>query len=33
MTPTRCLILILVGLVVFTVTYGVQVALWWRRQR
>jgi hypothetical protein len=33
MTPTRCLILILVGLVVFTVTYGLQVALWWRRQR
>ncbi len=33
MTPTRCLILILVGLVVFTFTYGLQVALWWRRQR
>jgi hypothetical protein len=32
-TPARCLILILVGLVVFTVTYGVQVALWWRRQK
>ena len=33
LTPTRCLILILVGLVVFTVTYGLQVALWWRRQK
>jgi hypothetical protein len=32
-TPARCLILIIVGLVVFTVTYGIQVALWWRRQR
>lgn len=31
-TPARCLILIIVGLVVFTVTYGLQVALWWRRQ-
>jgi len=25
--------LIIVGLVVFTATYGLQVALWWRRQR
>jgi hypothetical protein len=33
LTPARCLILIIVGLVVFTVTYGFQVALWWRRQR
>ena len=32
-TPARCLILIIVGLVVFTVTYGVQMALWWRRRR
>jgi hypothetical protein len=32
-TPARCLILALVGLVVFTVTYGIQVALWWRRQK
>jgi hypothetical protein len=32
-TPARCLILVLVGLVVFTVTYGIQVALWWRRQK
>jgi len=32
-TPARCLILIIVGLVVFTVTYGLQVALWWRRRR
>lgn len=31
-TPARCLILIIVGLVVFTITYGIQVALWWRRQ-
>jgi hypothetical protein len=33
LTPSRCLILIVVGLVVFTVTYGVQMALWWRRRR
>ncbi len=33
LTPARCLILVIVGLVVFTVTYGFQVALWWRRQR
>ena len=33
LTPSRCLILIVVGLVVFTVTYGIQMALWWRRQR
>jgi hypothetical protein len=33
LTPSRCLILIVVGLVVFTVTYGLQMALWWRRQR
>jgi hypothetical protein len=33
LTPARCLILIIVGLVVFTVTYGVQMALWWRRRR
>jgi hypothetical protein len=32
-TPSRCLILILVGLVVFTVIYGIQVALWWRRRQ
>jgi hypothetical protein len=32
-TPARCLILVIVGLVVFTVTYGIQVALWWRRRR
>ena len=32
-TPARCLILIIVGLVVFTVTYGVQMALWWRRRK
>jgi hypothetical protein len=32
-TPARCLTLILVGLVVFTITYGLQVALWWRRRR
>jgi hypothetical protein len=25
--------LIVVGLVVFTLTYGLQMALWWRRQR
>jgi hypothetical protein len=31
-TPARCLILIIVGLVVFTVTYGLQTALWWRRR-
>jgi hypothetical protein len=33
LTPSRCLILIVVGLVVFTVTYGIQMAIWWRRQR
>ncbi len=33
LTPSRCLILIVVGLVVFTVTYGLQMALWWRRRR
>jgi hypothetical protein len=33
LTPSRCLILIVVGLVVFTVTYGIQMAVWWRRQR
>jgi hypothetical protein len=33
LTPARCLILIVVGLVIFTVTYGVQMALWWRRRR
>ncbi len=33
LTPARCLILVIVGLVVFTVTYGLQVAVWWRRQR
>lgn len=33
LTPARCLILIVVGLVVFTVTYGIQIGLWWRRQR
>jgi hypothetical protein len=33
LTPARCLILIVVGLVIFTITYGIQVALWWRRQR
>jgi hypothetical protein len=33
MTPSRCLILIVVGLVVFTVTYGLQMALWSRRRR
>ncbi|GAB4542099.1 MAG: hypothetical protein Kow0063_33640 [Anaerolineae bacterium] len=33
LTPSRCLILIIVGLVVFTLTYGMQMALWWRRQR
>jgi hypothetical protein len=32
-TPARCLILIIVGLVVFTVAYGIQVTLWWRRRR
>ena len=32
-TPARCLILITVGLVVFTITYGLQVALWWQRKR
>ena len=32
LTPARCLILIVVGLVIFTITYGIQVALWWRRQ-
>jgi hypothetical protein len=32
LTPARCLILIIVGLVVFTLTYGVQMALWWRRR-
>lgn len=32
LTPARCLILIMVGLVVFTLTYGVQMALWWRRR-
>ncbi len=32
LTPSRCLILIVVGLVVFTVTYGLQMALWWRRR-
>ncbi len=31
-TPSRCLILIVVGLVVFTVTYGLQMAIWWRRR-
>jgi len=33
LNPSRCLILIVVGLVVFTVTYGLQMALWWRRRR
>jgi hypothetical protein len=33
LTPARCLILIVVGLVIFTVTYGIQMALWWRRRR
>ena len=33
LTPSRCLILIVVGLVIFTVTYGIQMALWWRRRR
>jgi hypothetical protein len=33
LTPSRCLILIVVGLVVFTLTYGLQMALWWRRRR
>jgi hypothetical protein len=33
LTPARCLILVIVGLVVFTVTYGIQIALWWRRNR
>jgi hypothetical protein len=32
-TPARCLILIIVGLVVFTLTYGLQMFLWWRRRR
>jgi hypothetical protein len=32
LTPSRCLILIVVGLVVFTLTYGLQMALWWRRR-
>lgn len=32
LTPSRCLILIVVGLVVFTATYGLQMALWWRRR-
>jgi len=33
LTPARCLILTLVGLVVFTVIYGIQVGIWWRRRR
>jgi hypothetical protein len=32
LTPSRCLILIIVGMVVFTIIYGLQVAFWWRRR-
>jgi hypothetical protein len=33
LTPTRLLWLFIIGLVVFTVAYGVQVALWYRFKR
>lgn len=33
LTPTRILWLFIIGLVVFTVTYGIQVAVWYRYRR
>ena len=33
LTPRRCLVLGLVGMVVFVISYGLQIALFCRRQR
>lgn len=33
LTPTRILWLFIIGLVVFTITYGIQVAVWYRYRR